>query len=314
MELIQGFKLFKKTTIIYPDESVLSRIEDKFGKTIDEIKEHSSYRKLILGFVTNSSDVFNGESVSFSTKDGNKYSINFDENLIYNENDVKFKILSNEIKKNVRFISIRGIIATTENVENIKESSQKQKNASKPKSTEKKEVPVQKSKKRDCDEYKTSYNGFENGFWVCVKPGGFVLVYYKGQFVFKTPTKHVFIGESPKTPMTEFSGGYGSEWDGNSILLHIKDLDYVYIGSEVYKFTAEREIIEFLAPVGNNSVPYPHASDGKNIYFMLEGKIILNGVKELLKDNNPYPIYYKDEHTFEVVNMKNRKMIHEHFI
>ena len=42
-------------------------------------------------------------------------------------------------------------------------------------------------------------------------------------------TNKIWIGESPLTKMTEFSGGYGPKFKGNSILLYI-DNYYIFIG------------------------------------------------------------------------------------
>lgn len=85
--------------------------------------------------------------------------------------------------------------------------------------------------------------------------------------------KKIFIGKSPKNPMTEFSLGYGKKFDGNSILLELKEkYRYVYIGSEIYEFSipSDDKIIKYWSPVGNNDVPYPVAIGELNAYFMLE--------------------------------------------
>src|SRR5579872_1229228 len=76
---------------------------------------------------------------------------------------------------------------------------------------------------------------------------------YKHIFTFK-PIE-IFIGKSPKNKMTLFSGGYGEKFDGNSILLRIKELEYVLIGSEIIRFNSLFLIKEFISPVGNNDVP-----------------------------------------------------------
>ena len=34
MELIKGFRVPQKSTVIYPDESILKSVEKKFGKSI----------------------------------------------------------------------------------------------------------------------------------------------------------------------------------------------------------------------------------------------------------------------------------------
>jgi hypothetical protein len=120
----------------------------------------------------------------------------------------------------------------------------------------------------------------------------------------------IFIGYSPKNKMTLFSGGFGPKNDGNSILLHIKNNDYVYIGSEIYSFTSISEIIKYVSPVGNSDVPYPYAIDkDNNVYLMIENVILSDKVLKKLNNDDkagvhnssiditsdkfePYNIYY----------------------
>lgn len=114
----------------------------------------------------------------------------------------------------------------------------------------------------------------------------------------KFETSKVYIGKSPKTPMTKFSGGHGSRLDGNSILLQLKNGTMVFIGDEIYQFKLEKDdIIEsYVSPVGNNFVPYPTAIGRNNIYFMLDQKYV--PVKYLPKAitkydmNDLYSIFY----------------------
>jgi hypothetical protein len=81
----------------------------------------------------------------------------------------------------------------------------------------------------------------------------------------------IFIGKSPKIPMTEFSGGYGSAFDGNTILIQLTIYKYIYIGNpEIYTFTTpNKDIIKtYKSPVGNNGVSYPFAFGEKYLYYM----------------------------------------------
>ena len=81
-----------------------------------------------------------------------------------------------------------------------------------------------------------------------------------------TPEK-IFIGESPITKMTEFSAGYGPAFTGNTILLHIKEYNYIIISNTIEEFTTNNdEIIKYYSPVGNNDVPYPYAIGEKYLY------------------------------------------------
>jgi hypothetical protein len=81
----------------------------------------------------------------------------------------------------------------------------------------------------------------------------------------------IFIGKSPKIEMTEYSGGYGKKYDGNTILLHLKQNNYVLIdgyGIENFKLKNDK-IIKYYSPLGNNNVPYPFALGEKNYYFFI---------------------------------------------
>jgi len=109
----------------------------------------------------------------------------------------------------------------------------------------------------------------------------------------KFKTDKIFIGESPFNPMTEFSGGHGPAFDGNSILLKIDENEYVFIGDQIYSFKTTNEIIKFVSPVGNNDVPYPYAIDDKDYYYFLlapDSGILPAGCID--NKNDPYNYYY----------------------
>lgn len=106
----------------------------------------------------------------------------------------------------------------------------------------------------------------------------------------------IFIGESPVNEMTLFSGGHGPTFQGNSILLQMDRLEYIFIGECIYSFKTEYELVSFVSPVGNNDVPYPYAIDTEdNYYFLLieiSGIGILKVIDDYYKENNPYWYYY----------------------
>lgn len=104
--------------------------------------------------------------------------------------------------------------------------------------------------------------------------------------------QRIFIGKSPECAMTRFSGGYGDRFNGNSILLHIRDDEYVFIGSEVYKFRSDN-IVEFTSPVGNNDVPYPYAkTENGNMHLLIENVTLLNF--DINVNPDPYDYYYRN--------------------
>jgi len=82
----------------------------------------------------------------------------------------------------------------------------------------------------------------------------------------------IWVGKSPKNRATEFSGGAGRQFDGNSILLALGKDKYVFIGQEIYEFSMQPGDVpdKYYSPVGNNDVPYPVLWGKNNIYFMLD--------------------------------------------
>lgn len=78
----------------------------------------------------------------------------------------------------------------------------------------------------------------------------------------------IFIGKSLLNRMTQFSGGHGSKWDGNSILLRIDGFHYVHIGIEIFEFFTTEPVTAYVSSVGNNCVPYPYAESLNYCYCM----------------------------------------------
>jgi hypothetical protein len=60
---------------------------------------------------------------------------------------------------------------------------------------------------------------------------------------------------------------------GNSILIHLKNLEHIYVGSFINKFRAVDEITDYMSPVGNNDVPYPVAYSVENVYLCRKWRI-----------------------------------------
>lgn len=63
-------------------------------------------------------------------------------------------------------------------------------------------------------------------------------------------------------------GDYRNE--NSACLLHLGDLRYLFIGTEMYSFTTTEPILEFNAPIGNSGVSYPVAVSKKSMFFMLD--------------------------------------------
>lgn len=122
------------------------------------------------------------------------------------------------------------------------------------------------------------------------------------RMVFSSEIEEIFIGRSIINKMTEFSGA-GEGWEGNSILIKLpgEDNQYVYIGESIYKFTAYTKIVDYVSPVGNNSVPYPYAIDELGNYYLITESVVLKAnpvIDESIQQEgeDPYNHYYENDH------------------
>lgn len=150
------------------------------------------------------------------------------------------------------------------------------------------------------------YDNFNYPFKVDIKDAKFVRIYkcsnmrsgeekdkYENiPFLEYEPNK-IFIGKSPLDEMTKYSGGHGKRFDGNTILMHIENNKYIFIGQSIYSFESYNEIIKHVSPLGNNNVPYPHSIDSKGNYYLHSSDVIINDVPN---DVNPQLYYYKNKH------------------
>lgn len=127
--------------------------------------------------------------------------------------------------------------------------------------------------------------------------------YTYGELIKTYKPKKIFIGKSPKNKMTLFSGGFGNKFNGNSILLQITHTNYIYIGEEIFSFKTNSQIIKYISPVGNNDVPYPHAIDEDNYYYLLLEKVKLKIFDEY--NDDPYSYYYRANNMTQHFNPKN---------
>jgi hypothetical protein len=128
--------------------------------------------------------------------------------------------------------------------------------------------------------------------------------------IYSSKYSNIWVGKSPKIEMTEYSGGYGKKFDGNTILIEIGNLQYVYIGEQILSFKSISPIKKYISPVGNNDVPYPYAIDSEGYMYLLIENVIVhpNQKTENLfkKSEEPYGIYYKLQNISESI-IKLRK-------
>lgn len=89
--------------------------------------------------------------------------------------------------------------------------------------------------------------------------------------ILKYTVKEVYPGENLQTPMEIRVYGKDSAI-GNTVLLHVTDDTYIYIGGEIYQFNLQQgEAVEaYYSKIGPNDVPYPVLLGTQNVYFPIE--------------------------------------------
>ena len=125
---------------------------------------------------------------------------------------------------------------------------------------------VTKNELRDEFEYEIHDNG-GRPFKVIANQNG-IYIYTHANKYFEDYDYNILVKE-----YNQFVG-YWSGFDstpykmhGNSILIKIDTYNYVYVGSEIFSFRTDEEIIDYISPVGNNDVPYPIAYTQNYVYF-----------------------------------------------
>lgn len=106
----------------------------------------------------------------------------------------------------------------------------------------------------------------------------------------------VWVGRSPVTPMTMFSGAYGPAYDGNSVLVEVSDRECCFIGTCIKRFETAGPIVRFVSEVGNNCVPYPYAVDVSGRCYLLIEDVVMDDAPD-----EPYTVFYTRDRQFERV-------------
>ena len=98
--------------------------------------------------------------------------------------------------------------------------------------------------------------------------------------------ERVFVGQSPK------HAKHRARFDGNSLLLHLEGLKYVFVGENVFAFTAKSPITKYVSPVGNSDVPYPWAMDEQGFRYLMISSVIVTGKLFENSDTDPYDLFF----------------------
>jgi hypothetical protein len=104
---------------------------------------------------------------------------------------------------------------------------------------------------------------------------------------------NIFIGKSADPDNYEEFGStnYDSYFDGNSILIEIANKEYMFVGLQIFTFTAYYNIIAYHSPVGPNNVVYPHAIDINGNYYLLIENLVAHFAQPI---KDPYMKYYNE--------------------
>jgi hypothetical protein len=95
----------------------------------------------------------------------------------------------------------------------------------------------------------------------------------------------VFIGKHSK----KYGNPHYPTFTGNSILIELKYLTYLFVGESLNKVITKEPIIKYISIMGNNYVPYPYALS-KNYAYLLIEPYYLNRTD--FGDIEPYQVYY----------------------
>lgn len=117
--------------------------------------------------------------------------------------------------------------------------------------------------------------------------------------------KKIFLAKEPS--FTKGKLFWHKLFVGNSLLLEIKEGQYIYIGSEIYKFdTYQKETIQkFYSYVDGGWMCYPYAIAEDNVYLFLEKTFINNELVKNKKD--PYLIYVEPLMLKDKLNIRTVK-------
>jgi hypothetical protein len=108
--------------------------------------------------------------------------------------------------------------------------------------------------------------------------------------------------------------GQDSSEKGNTVLVHVGNHKYVYIGGEIYEFQMSDDFEAYYSAIGGNDVPYPILLGRKYVYLMLDRKYISRDLFPSRIGADAYEYYYglKDlktgEKTGHIRKMKGLKM------
>lgn len=89
-------------------------------------------------------------------------------------------------------------------------------------------------------------------------------------------SKTIMIGEfiDYKKIFVSIDASVTTKFDGVSLLIQLDDTKYVFIGTSIYEFKSNEQIIKFYSKMGNNDVPYSWGLTENIVYFFEDQSFI----------------------------------------
>lgn len=106
----------------------------------------------------------------------------------------------------------------------------------------------------------------------------------------------------------KYANKHEGENVGSSVLIHVRDLTYVYIGDRVFEFKAPEAITEFHGIMGNSDVVYAFAKGDENTYFFASDVSYLPNTA-IRTTGDPYEAFYGDATVQKIITPLKGKMI-----
>jgi len=134
----------------------------------------------------------------------------------------------------------------------------------------------------------------------------------EGDIILGQKYKNIFIGDNSLNLKGYKSVG---EYKGNSILVHVKGKQYIFIGSSIYSFTAEDKIINFYSPVKTEKnydvESYPYAIGEEYVYLLGDQQYIVSIDRFNVKKDIPAQFVKERLHKDEETQILKKEIIRE---
>jgi hypothetical protein len=150
-----------------------------------------------------------------------------------------------------------------------------------------------------------------------------VIINAKSVVVYKARYKDYIQNDYEKKPLLTIKNYTGvfigthmnNKFKGNTILVHLNNRKYIYIGEIIYIFETVEPIKHYVSEIGNSDVPYAYANTENKTYLMLPYQINKKDTyfyiekKNIIKKNPYHDFYYNivqnpSKHDYKIRKVK----------